>query len=191
MKYIIKMMPNGMPGIIPDSSIYYWDVIYRTFEASSFREVMSEVPEIMKYKEQGMIRVLYIEPLKEPALTVCSPDAGSLRSLLGDRPRRVISPDLGNAVIHYGENAKSTNLMLNRGVKCNGITYDILSGPIVITGSVDGSSVAELDEPSLIKAYEYFERPELFYYDKDHVRSVKCSQKAASVMRENNISIIS
>ncbi len=191
MKFVLKMMSNGMPGVISDSSIYYWDVIYRNFDAGTFSEIIDTVPEIMRYKNEGMIRVLFIEPLKEPALTVCSPDVGSIRSLIGDRPRRMFCPDLGGAVIHYGENSRSGNLMLNRGIKFDGVTYDVLSGPLVITGCVNGSKVSELDLNKMQKAYELFERPELFYYDRNKICPVKVSQKAATVMRENNISIIS
>lgn len=107
------------------------------------------------------IKVLIVEPMREPYAKEIDAGLKSLQTEVGGNIQAVYPFDEEAAVI-CNEEGKINGLELNRALKDdNGRIYDVIAGTFLICG-LDGDRFGSLPDDLIRKFSEQFKRPETF-----------------------------
>ncbi len=111
-------------------------------------------------KETEGMKVLVVEPLKEPYLKTISRNLKSLQKEVGGLIDATY-PFEDMVAIVLNDRGKLNGMTPNRGLYNNeGKLYDIIAGPFLVTGLRDGDFVS-LDEELSAKYMEKYQVPEM------------------------------
>lgn len=111
-------------------------------------------------KETKGMKVLVVEPLKEPYRKTISGDLRSLQKEVGGLIDATY-PFEDMVAIVLNDEGKLNGMMPNRGLyNDKGKLYDIISGPFLVTGLRDGEFVS-LNEELSAKYMEKYQVPEM------------------------------
>lgn len=165
----------------------------RIFEAENFCDAVKLTHEISTPDNVSMIGVLIVNPLEEPFYTVIPSELRELQDIVGGRIEYTYIPDLPGVDLICFEEGKLQKCPLNRGLYANNVLFDIVAGSIIIAASDSEGNTVGLSEDMIQPAFDYFEKPEIFFFDREEkdIKVIKCSVEIAKMMRNNKISIIS
>jgi len=115
-------------------------------------------------EEKTFIRVLYVEPLKEPVVIEIEDDLRRMQELVGG-PIEEFMPYEDDVAIICNEEGKMNGMALNRAIEDDkGFLHDIIAGPFFVAyAPIESETFLSLPEDLEEKYRRKFESPEIFY----------------------------